>query len=325
MIKKSISFLVLFCTLLVPTAQSSELSADALLDNMKIAFKQLNYDLSYVEIEKGRITPMRYSHGVVEGISVGHLLSLNGNPREYLQRGDVTSFFEPEQQAYSLSSVAIPGLLFNLMATELTVDDSHYQAIYVGGRSRITGRLSQVVRVVPNDKYRFGYLIWIDLKTNLPLRIDMIKDSGEVVYQIMAISLYQFPDISPWLEKLNSVELPAVLTSTKSNHTTPDPADAEWLASWLPSGFKLMVSNKHQIAGIEQTIDYMQFTDGLVDISIYINTNPKAGSLSQGLGVSGQISLQSKITDDVEVVVVGEVPVDTAKRIADAVIRNIAD
>lgn len=325
MIKKSICFLVLFCTLLVPTAQSSELSADALLDKMKVAFKQLNYDLSYVEIEKGRITPMRYSHGVVEGVSVGHLLSLNGTPREYLQRGNVTSFFEPEQQAYSLSSVAIPGLLFNLMATELTVKDSHYQAIYVGGRSRVTGRLSQVVRVVPNDKYRFGYLIWIDLKTNLPLRIDMIKDSGEVVYQIMAISLYQFPDISPWLEKLNSVELPAVLTSTQSDPAAPKAADSEWLASWLPSGFKLMVSNKHQIAGIEQTVDYMQFTDGLVDISIYINTNPKAGSLSQGLGVSGQISLQSKITDDVEIVVVGEVPVHTAKRIADAVIRNIAN
>ncbi|SGY82086.1 Sigma-E factor regulatory protein RseB [Moritella viscosa] len=300
-----------------------KLSADALLDNMKTAFKQLNYDLSYVEIERGRITPMRYSHGVIDGVSVGHLLSLNGNPREYLRCGNITSFFEAEQPGYSLSSTAIPGLLFDLMATELTLDDSLYQAIYVGGKSRVTGRLSQIVRVVPNDKYRFGYLIWIDLTTNLPLRIDMIKDSGEVVFQVMAISLYQFPDVTPWLEQLNAVKLPPVLSAMQTQALMPKATKSEWKATWIPDGFKQIMSNKHQIAGIGQTIDYMQFSDGLVDISIYVNTNVKAGSLSQGLGVSGQISLQSKITDDIEIVVVGEVPSFTAKKIAESVVRNI--
>ena len=304
-------------------AAPSQLSADALLDNMKTAFKQLNYDLSYVEIERGRITPMRYSHGMIDDVSVGHLLSLNGNPREYLRRGDITSFFEAEQPGYSLSSTAIPGLLFNLMATELTLDDSLYQAIYVGGKSRVTGRLSQVVRVVPNDKYRFGYLIWIDVTSNLPLRIDMIKDSGEVVFQVMAISLYQFPDVTPWLEQLNSVKLPPVLSAVQTQALLPEPIKSEWKAAWMPDGFKQIVSNKHQIVGIGQTIDYMQFSDGLVDISIYVNTDAKAGSLSQGLGVSGQISLQSKITDDIEIVVVGEVPSMTAKKIADSVVRNL--
>ncbi|EDM66709.1 MAG: transcriptional regulator [Moritella sp.] len=345
MFKKSVGLWILLSALFTPVAWSEvtagddkvvksnavnnvaaappQLSADALLDNMKTAFKQLNYDLSYVEIERGRITPMRYSHGVIDDVSVGHLLSLNGNPREYLRRGDITSFFEAEQPGYSLSSTAIPGLLFNLMATELTLDDSLYQAIYVGGKSRVTGRLSQVVRVVPNDKYRFGYLIWIDVTTNLPLRIDMIKDSGEVVFQVMAISLYQFPDVTPWLEQLNSVKLPPVLSAVQTQALLPEPTKSEWKAAWMPDGFKQIVSNKHQIVGIGQIIDYMQFSDGLVDISIYVNTNAKAGSLSQGLGVSGQISLQSKITDDIEIVVVGEVPSMTAKKIADSVVRNL--
>ncbi|SQD79020.1 MucB/RseB C-terminal domain-containing protein [Moritella yayanosii] len=344
MFKKSVGLWILLSALFTPVAWSEvtlgdhrvvnsntentvaappQLSANALLDNMKTAFKQLNYDLSYVEIERGRITPMRYSHGMIDDVSVGHLLSLNGNPREYLRRGDITSFFEAEQPGYSLSSAAIPGLLFNLMATELTLDDSLYQAIYVGGKSRVTGRLSQVVRVVPNDKYRFGYLIWIDVTTNLPLRIDMIKDSGEVVFQVMAISLYQFPDVTPWLEQLNSVKLPPVLSAVQTQALLPEPTKSEWKAAWMPDGFKQIVSNKHQIVGIGQTIDYMQFSDGLVDISIYVNTDAKAGSLSQGLGVSGQISLQSKITDDIEIVVVGEVPSMTAKKIADAVVRNL--
>ena len=159
MFKKSVGLWILLSSFLAPAAWSEEasvkvdnsvaaqpqLSADDLLDNMKTAFKQLNYDLSYVEIERGRITPMRYSHGMIDDVSVGHLLSLNGNPREYLRRGDITSFFEAEQPGYSLASTAIPGLLFNLMATELTLDDSLYQAIYVGGKSRVTGRLSQEI------------------------------------------------------------------------------------------------------------------------------------------------------------------------------------
>ena len=318
--KKSTGLIILLAALFALPVRSEDISAELLLANMKTAFNQLNYDLSYVEIERGRITPMRYSHGVIDGVSVGHLLSLNGNPREYLRRGDITSFFEPEQQGYSLASTVIPGLLFNLMATPFATTDNLYQAIYVGGRSRVTGRLSQIVRVVPNDKYRFGYQIWIDLATNLPLRIDMIKDSGDVVFQIMAVSLYQFPDVTPWLAQLNAVTLPPVLAPALDN---PPPAPPlAWRASWLPKGFKLIVSNKHQIAGIAQTIDYMQYSDGLVDVSIYVNSNAKAGSLAQGVGVSGQISLQSKITENVEIVVVGEVPVLTAQKIANAVVRN---
>lgn len=326
MIKRSFCLIILFCSFLAPAAWSNELPAEALLDKMKTAFKTLNYDLSYVELEKGRITPMRYSHGLVEGVSVGHLVSLNGNPREYFRRDDITSFFESEQQSYSLKSVAIPGLLFSLMETDLSktelADESkrNYQAVYVGGRSRITGRISQVVRVVPTDSFRFGYLVWVDMKTNLPLRIDMIKNNGEVVYQIMAVSLYQFPSVTPWLEKMYQSKLPGVIMMQPSETTD---FVSEWKASWLPSGFTLVVENKHQIAGINQEVNYLQFSDGLVDISVYINTDLKSGTLTQGLGVSGQISLQSKITDEVEIVVVGEIPVVTAKKIANSVIRNV--
>ncbi len=325
MIKKGVYSLVLLCSLFLPNAWSAEISADALLVQMKTAFNQLNYDLSYVEIERGRITPMRYSHGVIDNISVGHLLSLNGTPHEYLQRGEITSFFEPEQQPYSLMSASIPGLLFNLMAADISASTNQYQAIYVGGRSRITGRLSQVVRVVPTDKYRFGYLIWIDLATSLPLRIDMIKDTGEVVFQVMAVSLYQFPEVTPWLVKLNAVELPPVVKLADTDKAEKTQHEMAWKVSWLPSGFDLIVANKHQIAGIKQTVDYMQFSDGLVDISVYINSDPKGGRLTQGLGISGQLSLQSKVTDDVEIVVVGEVPLLTAQKIADSVIRNITN
>ena len=321
MLKQSFAFLLLCCALVSPAAWSEEASAEVLLDKMKTAFNSLNYDLSYVELEKGRITPMRYSHGVVDGVSTGHLLSLNGNPREYLRRGDVTSFFESEQQSYSLKSVNIPGLLFKLMTTELTdVEKNSYEAVFVGGRSRITGRVSQVVRVVPKDKFRFGYLLWIDMKTSLPLRIDMIQNNGEVVYQIMAVSLYQFPSVTPWIDQMSKTKMPTILPMRQSSEIKA----SEWNCTWLPSGFSMISSNKHQVAGIGQEVSYLQFSDGLVDVSVYINTDPESGSLAQGLGVSGQISLQSKITDDVEIVVVGEIPVITAKRIADSVIRNVA-
>jgi len=321
MLKQSFAFLLLCCTLVSPATWSSEeVSAEVLLGKMKTAFNSLNYDLSYVELEKGRITPMRYSHGVVDGVSTGHFLSLNGNPREYLRRGDVTSFFEAEQQSYSLKSVNIPGLLFKLMATELTgVEKDSYEAVFVGGRSRITGRVSQVVRVVPKDKYRFGYLLWIDMKTSLPLRVDMIQNSGEVVYQIMAVSLYQFPSITPWIEQMSKSKMPTILTMRPSDKVK----ESEWKTTWLPSGFTMVSNNKHQVAGIGQEVSYLQYSDGLVDVSVYINSDPQSGSLTQGLGVSGQISLQSKITDDVEIVVVGEIPVMTAKKIANSVIRNI--
>lgn len=323
MIKRSLLVIGLVCNLFAPAAFSEEkLDAGTLLEGMNTAFRTLNYELSYVAIEKGRITPMRYSHGLIDGKPVGHLLSLNGSPQEYLQRGDITSFYESEQ-AYSLKSVRIPGLLFSLIETDVKHAESTYNAVSVGGKSRITGRLSQVVRIVPNDKYRFGYLIWIDVASKLPLRVDMVTESGEVMYQIMAVSLYQYPSAPPWLDEINSSPVPPVLMMQSDDEKKQFPSD--WKAAWIPVGFDMIASNKHLVAGIQQEVSYMQFSDGLVDVSIYVNDEPNKGSLVQGLGISGLISLQSKITEDVEIVVVGEVPAATAKKIADSVVKNIGN
>ena len=68
-------------------------------------------------------------------------------------------------------------------------DDRYYRlAIASGGR--LVGRDTRVVTVRPTDSYRYGYRLWLDHATAMPLKVQIAGDDGVVVEQLL------FSDIS---------------------------------------------------------------------------------------------------------------------------------
>ena len=53
---------------------------------------------------------LRFSHGLVAGQEIAHLITLNGRPSEYLKREDAISFFESTHDPYTLKGARLPGL-----------------------------------------------------------------------------------------------------------------------------------------------------------------------------------------------------------------------
>ena len=62
--------------------------------------------------------------------------------------------------------------------------------------ARILGRAARVIAVNPKDQFRFGYRLWLDEKTAMPLKTQLCDSRGQVIEQIFFARL-DMPDSIP--------------------------------------------------------------------------------------------------------------------------------
>lgn len=289
-------------------------SAAALLQQMQRAYHHYNFELSMVKVRQSDIEPLRFSHAQLGNRELSHLIYLNGRPSEYLQRGDEVSFFESGHDPYTLKGASMPGLWNALLDMELERVLKSYDPV-VTGRSRIAGMAAQMIRLVPKDGAKYGFMLWLEQESGLLLRTDLLDGDGNLVEQYLGVDLRIFPEPSPWLKQLDKASLPPAVR-VKEAYTEPQ-VPLGWAPGWVPAGFSVASSDRHQLAGTQQTVDYLLLTDGLVDVSIYISPRDSTEPLQRQLLMQGATSLLRFVNDhNVEVTIVGEIPAATAQRIA---------
>ena len=69
----------------------------------------------------------------------------------------------------------------------------------LAGRSRVAGLVAQVVRLVPKEADKYGFVLWIDEQSHLLLRVDMVDREGNLVEQVLGVDLDRLPAPAPWL------------------------------------------------------------------------------------------------------------------------------
>ena len=82
---------------------------------------------------------------------------------------------------------------------------------------------------------------------------------------------------------------------------------------WHPEGFKLVEQKHHQLAVDNTPVDHYLFTDGLTEYSVYIA--PRDAEQTGAMSVVGSQNLYTEPRNDVIITVVGQIPIQTAKRI----------
>ena len=289
-------------------------SAEALLQQMQRAYHHYNFELSLIKVRQGTIEPLRFSHAVSEKSELSHLICLNGRPSEYLKRNNEISFFEAGSDPYTLSGARMPGFWSAVLGMNLEQVLKSYDPV-VTGRNRIAGLPVQVVRLAPKDPSKYGFVLWLEQASGLLLRLDLIDEGGNLVEQFMGVDLRIMPEPSSWLLALDKVTLPRAVT-TEQAYQAPQ-QELGWAPGWLPKGFRVMSTDRHPLVGTGEMVDYMMVSDGLVDVSIYLSA-PESG-MGEQLVRQGATSLLRLLNDHkVEVTVVGEVPAQTAQRIAES-------
>ena len=293
------------------TAPAQTSASGALLQQMEQASQSLNYEFAYINVSRLGIESLRYRHAVINNRVFAQLLQMDGPRREVIQRGNDISYFEAGLDPFTLPGNHIVDALPPLMFADFSRLSSAYDFISVG-RSRIADQLCEVMRIVSRDGSRYSYVVWLDVDTRLPLRIDLLDRDGETLEQFRVISFAVDEGVRNLMQGLEKANLPPTLSLPVG-----DKVQLNWQPTWLPAGMTLISQSRRDIPALNKTVESRLYSDGLFSFAINVTPADK-NSVAQTLR-TGRRTVQTEVRNNSEITVVGEIPPTTAKRIADSI------
>lgn len=135
-------------SLLFSANASATPASGALLQQMNLASQSLNYELSFISINKQGVESLRYRHARLDNRPLAQLLQMDGPRREVVQRGNEISYFEPGLEPFTLNGDYIVDSLPSLIYTDFKRLSPYYDFISVG-RTRIADRLAKSFAWLP--------------------------------------------------------------------------------------------------------------------------------------------------------------------------------
>lgn len=287
--------------------------AKSWLQRLSNSLREVNFSTSFVVVKNNQAEPFHWLHGVDETNTELEILArLNGPRRDILRKGDIVSYIEPEQEVYSVASNNLSSPIPAIFSGDINSLENSYRFISVG-RSRVLGRAAQLIRVVPKDNHRFGYWLWLDQQSALLLKLAVVTRKGLLLEQVQFTHLDITETLSDNLVQLQKTELPKEV-----DRKVEEEADFIWKPYWLPSGFEPIKASRHRMQTNKKSVELMLFSDGLVELSVYVNPSQESHRALEYAN-DGATLVLSQVVNNVEVSVVGKLPLSTAKQIAESV------
>ena len=289
--------------LLAPLAQAAA-DAGAWLARVGPALRGLDYQGTLVVVADGRVDTLRVFHRVDAGRERERLVALSGPPREVLRDGSrvmcIGTGVAPV--AYDMGQA---GRWSEALAVSEAAGQTGYEA-QLGGRGRVAGHAVQRVEVLATDAWRYGYRLWLEKRTGLPLRVDLLDGEGK------SIELVAFTDIS--LDQRPSDADLEASAPAELEKVSPLPGPAAATPAWHvpvpPAGFRLRAARPLADGGV-----HLLYSDGLASVSVYVervDSHLRGESRRQ----RGAVHVRSFWLDGWQVLAIGKVPAATVDRFA---------
>ncbi len=312
------ALLLLLLSVNVSAVTTETDSAKLWLERLSQSLRELNFTTSFVVVKNNQAEPYHWLHGIGDDNQELEIFArLNGPRRDVLRQGDIVSYIEPEQEPYSIISDDLRTPIPTIFRGNISNLEESYRFISVG-RSRVLGRVAQLIRIVAKDNYRYSYWLWLDHKTGLMLKMAVLTRQGQLLEQIQFTHIEVSEQLSANLAQFQQSELPPV---SKLNSNQPK-QQLNWQVNWLPQGFNIVKSNQHSLSSYnkhgDKKVEFMLFSDGLTEVSVYVN--PSAEKLrAPEYASDGATLVYNHIIQGIEIGIVGDIPIVTAKRIAESI------
>jgi sigma-E factor negative regulatory protein RseB len=284
------------------------------LERMNKALTSRNYVGVFTHVRGTRAETLRIIHRVRGRDVSERLLSLDGSGREFIREGDEVTCYFPDKRTVLVERRAPDGPLLGALP-DIDNRDSLVYEIRGGERQRLLGRNTRVVALHPRDEYRYGYRLWIDEETSMPLKTQLCDKSGTVIEQILFSSI-DLPASIP-----NSMFKPQVDASSyrwlrAERQLASSSSPALWEAMRLPPGFRMTTRSSQAMPGSKEPVAHLVFTDGVASVSVFVEPRKRDTTPTQGPAQVGSSSAFTTVVDDHQVTVIGEVPPNTVQFIA---------
>ena len=158
----------------------------------------------------------------------------------------------------------------------------------------VAGRATYRLTARPRDNLRFAYVMDVDAELHLPLRVLTVSPDGKV------LELYEFADVT-------------IQPRTAALFVPEREESAAYRLATIPPGFELISEGN-------APVDYLVLSDGLTNVSVFIEGQPRSLPSGEGVALRGATLTYTRGTaNDRLITVLGEIPVPTARLLADAV------
>ena len=309
---------VLVLSLLASSAMSAANTQDAqsLLAKMSDSAQSLSYQGEFVYQQGGHLETLSVIHRAAEQSqpSSERILYLDGAPREVIRAGNELFL---SHHSGGVTRFQHGPLVPMLDRFQSGVSGDHYD-VKIVGIDRVAGREAYLLVVVPKDRFRHGYQLWLDRQSSLLLKSELVDSQGMIIERLQFTSL----DIGPLSEDARShlVHRPTAVDATDVDGQ-PDSAQApiSWETGWLPEGFVQYGRAVRSSPVGEHAVDALTFSDGVASFTIFVEPD-ESGLLSQASEKIGALSAVAKIYREGDqyfhVTVMGDIPLGTAERVA---------
>jgi sigma-E factor negative regulatory protein RseB len=282
------------------------------LERMTDALAGTSYSGEFVCESAGRSEKLRIVHRVRDGSVSERLVSLSGGDRELVRENDEVVVYLPDQKLAIIERRSARSDLMGALPTFNAGNSPWYEVSYAGRETGLLGPAAVVV-VRPRDGYRFGYRVWIDEASHMPVRSELSDAAGRVIERLRFTQLAMKSDIpdQAFEPALDRTRLRWVRQAPQAGDATPG-----WRAAQVPPGFRLSMSGLQAMAGTSAPVRHLVYSDGLASVSVFIQPQAPGKSPVVGSGRAGVASAYTTVVQGHQVTVVGEVPPDTLRFIA---------
>lgn len=273
------------------------------------------YEGIFIHQAGNQMQSVEIVHGAQDGQIWERLLHLDGPSREIIRRGEALYCIHPDKSVEQLQQKGSSPFGNKPLGSSRQLSKA-YQFRLIG-QQRIAGRLVMGIQLVPVDSMRHAYQIWLDQQSYVPLRTELMTLKGKVLerYQFSYFNVSTNLDKQKFEPRSKGVELNMAKVGEVLKASSEDVL--EWRLNWMPIGFIDQGASGHAPKLSARRI----YSDGIVMFSVYVENVEKVQDEGTVQAGPTALSVQHKQWQGQthRITVVGEVPPNTAARIAQSV------
>ncbi|MDD5578598.1 MAG: MucB/RseB C-terminal domain-containing protein [Methylobacter sp.] len=322
--------LVLLLSIKTVSAEESGLTASQSLLKMAHAMQSLNYQGTVAFLRNGKLETMKYFHAAEKGIEQERLVSLNSPLREVVRDSDrVSCLFKSTQQIVIDHRPVVRSFLVDIPKNLQELSGTYNFEIV--GEEEVAMLPTDVIAIQPKDNFRYVRKIWMEKQHFLPIKVVLYDLSGATLEQFVFTDL-QVKDTLPFVDFKFSDAVNRSGRKSPPDSKAPPPiaqlqsqtsVEPDFILTELPPGFRKIFFTRRPIHNSDQPVDHLLLSDGFSAVSIYMEH--KNSDMQPGLQSVGAVNSFSRIIDDSQLTVMGEVPAKTVRFIADGIKLKDAD
>lgn len=288
-----------------------------LLREMTNSIEKLSYEGTFVYLADGQVETMKIMHTNDGGATNEYLTSLNGEAREVFRDDSLVTCIWPT----SKMTISLKSKKHNLSSNfDFTLQGNDNYQFITSPDDRVAGRDTYVINVKSKDNYRYSYKFWIDIDTKMLLRSISLDGNNRPMEQVMFTDIrfsddIIIEDVNAKIAHLNYTNQP-YQEATDLSTTEPSPIRFES----LPDGYTRVNESIQPRTADNGSIHHISLSDGMASVSVFVEIEYTPTELNSiGLSTLGGIAAYSLKLGSAYATVIGEVPVETVRKIAQAV------